>query len=231
MVVCEQSIQSDFKTQRKNRTWQLLGSLHRAPKTHTRVPVLSPTSHETMQSSFRFSLEVKVSEPARLQHHRMTRKIILLFFARSYSYTTLSSCSAYVFRRGINPTGFYRASFSAMAASDTSSKHLSSIVDFEDSNWNDMIERTILPLTCQGHKGSSGRVAIVGGSAMYTGAPYYAGMAALKVGSDLATVFCALEASIPIKCYSPELMVLPAYEASTFDALVKNGETETNEAR
>lgn len=43
------------------------------------------------------------------------------------------------------------------------------------------------------------------------GAPYYAGAAALKMGADLAFVFCATEACVPIKSYSPELMVTSFY--------------------
>jgi len=52
---------------------------------------------------------------------------------------------------------------------------------------------------------------------MYTGAPYYAAMASLKVGCDLASVFCAEEAATPIKCYSPELMVMPVYNGREFE--------------
>jgi ATP-dependent NAD(P)H-hydrate dehydratase len=47
----------------------------------------------------------------------------------------------------------------------------------------------------------------VGGSFEYTGAPYLAAMGALRAGADLAHVFCAQEAVIPIKSYSPELIV------------------------
>ena len=61
---------------------------------------------------------------------------------------------------------------------------------------------------------------VLGGSARYTGAPYYAAMAALRTGADLAFVFCAEEASIPIKSYSPELMVASVYKESEFDALI-----------
>jgi ATP-dependent NAD(P)H-hydrate dehydratase len=57
------------------------------------------------------------------------------------------------------------------------------------------------------YKGNSGKVAVIGGSAEYTGAPYYAAVAALRTGSDLAHVFCPQEALIPIKCYSPEIIV------------------------
>lgn len=49
----------------------------------------------------------------------------------------------------------------------------------------------------------------MGGSKEYTGAPYYAAMSSLRVGADLSYVYCPEEASIPIKSYSPELIVLP----------------------
>ena len=52
-----------------------------------------------------------------------------------------------------------------------------------------------------------------GGSEKYTGAPYYAAMAALRTGADLATIFCAEEAANAIKTYSPELMVDSVYKA------------------
>jgi ATP-dependent NAD(P)H-hydrate dehydratase len=61
----------------------------------------------------------------------------------------------------------------------------------------------------------------LGGSPRYTGAPYYAAMASLKVGADLSFVFCAKEAAIPIKCYSPELMVASVYVGEEFDSVVK----------
>ena len=102
------------------------------------------------------------------------------------------------------------------------------------STWNEdhqhhAMTRCVLPLSADSHKGSSGRVGVLGGSARYTGAPYYAAMAALKAGSDLAFVFCAQEASLPIKCYSPELMVAPVYSATDFDRLVENNQKETEE--
>lgn len=40
------------------------------------------------------------------------------------------------------------------------------------------------------YKGLNGRIAVVGGSAAYTGAPYFAGAAGLKSGADLVSVFC-----------------------------------------
>lgn len=62
-------------------------------------------------------------------------------------------------------------------------------------------------------KGQHGRVVIVGGSEEYTGAPYYAGISALKTGADLAHVLCARSAATAIKSYSPELIVHPVFGA------------------
>lgn len=44
------------------------------------------------------------------------------------------------------------------------------------------------------------------------GAPYFAAISSLKVGSDLVYVFCNKEAAVVIKSYSPELIVLPVLD-------------------
>lgn len=59
------------------------------------------------------------------------------------------------------------------------------------------------------HKGQCGRVAVFGGCALYTGAPYFAAISALKAGADLVHVFCEAGAGSVIKGYSPELIVHP----------------------
>jgi len=90
--------------------------------------------------------------------------------------------------------------------------------------WNDanpsIIDQVVLPLDPHAHKGSSGRIGILGGSERYTGAPYYAARAALYVGIDLVTVYTATEAALPLKCYSPELMVVPVYSVDDRDKIV-----------
>lgn len=68
------------------------------------------------------------------------------------------------------------------------------------------------PLTNNLHKGQLGRIGVFGGSTDYTGAPYFAAISALKVGADLVHVFCCAGAAIPIKSYSPELMVHPVLD-------------------
>lgn len=44
-----------------------------------------------------------------------------------------------------------------------------------------LIKACIPPLDGKGHKGEAGRIGIIGGSMEYTGAPYFAGISALKV--------------------------------------------------
>lgn len=56
----------------------------------------------------------------------------------------------------------------------------------------------------------------------YTGAPYYTAMSALRVGCDLVTILCANEAMVPLKSYSPELMVEGVYSAKEFDDLLSS---------
>ena len=54
-----------------------------------------------------------------------------------------------------------------------------------------------------------GIVGVIGGSLEYTGAPFFACMASMLAGADLGFVLCSPKAAIPIKSYSPELIVLP----------------------
>uniref|UniRef100_A0A7E4VSE1 ATP-dependent (S)-NAD(P)H-hydrate dehydratase n=1 Tax=Panagrellus redivivus TaxID=6233 RepID=A0A7E4VSE1_PANRE len=76
-------------------------------------------------------------------------------------------------------------------------------------------------------KGSSGKLAIIGGSPDYTGAPFYASYAPLRIGADLTYVYTVPEAATVIKSYSPDLIVLPTLDwdtikkrIETFDGIV-----------
>ncbi|KAJ3170921.1 hypothetical protein HDU87_008623 [Geranomyces variabilis] len=71
------------------------------------------------------------------------------------------------------------------------------------------VKKVIPPMSGALHKGQAGRIGVVGGSEDYTGAPYFAGISALKIGADLCHVFCERNAGVVIKSYSPELMVHP----------------------
>lgn len=45
------------------------------------------------------------------------------------------------------------------------------------------VKACIPPLDGSSHKGQAGRIGVVGGSLEYTGAPYFAGISALRVSS------------------------------------------------
>ena len=81
-----------------------------------------------------------------------------------------------------------------------------------DANVRNLLKLAVPPLTSDSHKGQMGRIGIIGGSPDYTGAPYYAAQSSLKFGGDLAYIFCAKQAALPIKMYSPELMVTSFYD-------------------
>ena len=71
------------------------------------------------------------------------------------------------------------------------------------SSWTSLIP------SYSGLKGDLGRIAIIGGSPEYTGAPYFAAISALRTGSDLVYILTQQEAAVPIKSYSPDLIVMP----------------------
>jgi NAD(P)H-hydrate epimerase len=56
-------------------------------------------------------------------------------------------------------------------------------------------------------KGDFGRVLVVGGSDVYSGAPALTGMAALRTGADLVSVLVPEPVAQAVRSYSPNLMV------------------------
>jgi ATP-dependent NAD(P)H-hydrate dehydratase len=83
---------------------------------------------------------------------------------------------------------------------------------FEKIKFSKLINKILPKLDPKRGKGDNGITAVIGGSLEYTGAPYYSAITAIKSGADLAHIFCHKEAAIPIKSYSPELIVHPAFE-------------------
>jgi ATP-dependent NAD(P)H-hydrate dehydratase len=76
------------------------------------------------------------------------------------------------------------------------------------------VPRCVLSLSIDSQKGSSGRIAVLGGSDLLIGAAYFAGMAALRTGADIISRYTEQEAAIPLKCYSPDYMVRTVYSAA-----------------
>ena len=75
------------------------------------------------------------------------------------------------------------------------------------------MKKSIPILSSSLHKGECGRIAVIGGSPLYTGAPYFTAISALRLGADLVHVFCQKEAASAIKSYSPELIVHPVLDS------------------
>lgn len=71
------------------------------------------------------------------------------------------------------------------------------------------VRRLVPPMLDKFHKGQMGRVAVIGGSEDYTGAPYFSAMASARLGCDMSHIICEQQAGQVIKTYSPNLMVHP----------------------
>ncbi|UKZ79488.1 hypothetical protein TrVFT333_007243 [Trichoderma virens FT-333] len=76
------------------------------------------------------------------------------------------------------------------------------------------VRRMVPPMLDTFHKGQLGRVAVIGGSEDYTGAPYFSAMASARLGCDMSHVICTPAAAAVIKTYSPNLMVHPLMRQS-----------------
>merc|ERR1711977_454377 len=65
------------------------------------------------------------------------------------------------------------------------------------------VQRMVPPMLEKFHKGQLGRVAVIGGSEDYTGAPYFSAMASARLGCDMSHLICTPDAGAVIKTYSP----------------------------
>jgi ATP-dependent NAD(P)H-hydrate dehydratase len=87
------------------------------------------------------------------------------------------------------------------------------------------VQKIIPPMLESFHKGQLGRVAVIGGSEDYTGAPYFSAMASARLGCDLSHVICEPGAGTVIKSYSPNIMVHPYMrQAHNLSSSTKNDE-------
>ncbi|GAW14546.1 hypothetical protein ANO14919_039490 [Xylariales sp. No.14919] len=80
------------------------------------------------------------------------------------------------------------------------------------------VRQMVPPMLEKFHKGQLGRVAVIGGSEDYTGAPYFSAMASARLGCDMSHVICTPAAAAVIKTYSPNLMVHPLMRQSAAPA-------------
>jgi len=102
-----------------------------------------------------------------------------------------------------------KISTSSTNASLPSRGHKRSTISAKESEMLQKVKAIVPKLTNNMRKGECGRIAVFGGCVLYTGAPYFAAISALKCGADLVHVFCEKAAGSVIKGYSPELIVHP----------------------
>ncbi|KAI0447357.1 H-hydrate dehydratase [Xylaria telfairii] len=88
------------------------------------------------------------------------------------------------------------------------------------------VRQLVPPMLEKFHKGQLGRVAVIGGSEDYTGAPYFSAMASARLGCDMSHIICTPGAGAVIKTYSPNLMVHPLMRQSPSPAQAANDDAE-----
>lgn len=85
------------------------------------------------------------------------------------------------------------------------------------------VKAIIPPLLPEFHKGQAGRVAVIGGSREYTGAPFYASMSSMRLGCDMTFTICHPVAAATIKTYSPDLIVNPLLDENKGESEFRDG--------
>jgi NAD(P)H-hydrate epimerase len=72
-----------------------------------------------------------------------------------------------------------------------------------------IVKRLVVPRLESSKKGDNGIVLVAGGNKTYHGAPILTSMAALRSGTDLVYTAVPRSNTIPTRCFSPNIIVLP----------------------
>ncbi len=80
--------------------------------------------------------------------------------------------------------------------------------EFERSAGPGDVGLVVKPRAPETHKGDFGRLLVVGGSEVYSGAPAYVALAALRTGVDIAYVAAPEKTAYAISAYSPNLITI-----------------------
>ncbi|MCL5066750.1 MAG: NAD(P)H-hydrate dehydratase, partial [Thaumarchaeota archaeon] len=76
-----------------------------------------------------------------------------------------------------------------------------------------LLRTVVQPRRSGSHKGDNGRVAVVGGSRFFHGAPYFSSISALRSGADMVYLCVPRLIAGSIRSLSPELIVFPLSDA------------------
>jgi hydroxyethylthiazole kinase-like uncharacterized protein yjeF len=79
----------------------------------------------------------------------------------------------------------------------------------EETVGQSLLRKVFIPRRKHAHKGSAGKLLIIGGSETYSGSPALAALAAIRVGVDLTTVLAPKRAADIIASFSPDLITIP----------------------
>ena len=93
-----------------------------------------------------------------------------------------------------------------------SSKGEGTVADYSETS-DDLLRKVIQPRHLDSHKGDNGVVAVVGGSRIFHGAPFFTSISAARAGADL--VYLAVPKLIvsSIRALTPDLIVFPIADA------------------
>lgn len=84
------------------------------------------------------------------------------------------------------------------------------------------LEKILPEMKSQKNKYSNGMCGMIGSSKEYTGGIYFSAYTAMKVGADQSHIFAHSNSVIPLKCYSPELIVHDSFSSKNEISQLKN---------
>ncbi|KAJ3222693.1 hypothetical protein HK099_002003 [Clydaea vesicula] len=153
------------------------------------------------QGKFEDSLEVKLRDP------KIKEKLDIKCPLFERLYALMGSLQS---ESPVNTTLNDNLNYSPVKLELGTTDYIQSLSTESAQNILDIQCQHIIPrLTEDSVKGESGRICVIGGSESYTGAPFLSAISALRLGADICHIICEKSAAMPIKSYSPEIIVHP----------------------
>lgn len=90
-----------------------------------------------------------------------------------------------------------------------------------DANFSLMLKRILPDISILRKKYSNGLCGMVGSSSVFTGGIFFSAMSAMKISADQSHIFAHEDSVMPLKCYSPDLIVHNSFSNNTDTNLEK----------